>query len=164
MSVPTPGIPGWIVRPTSEERGQVMVSATLTRPADQVATYGYLVNLVERYFSCVDDNDLDGVLDCFTEDAVLTIQSAHSTHTGRDGELRRMYEDLFATYAPRMRHIHFTHVADPANNRIASQFTVELTDTEGNEVTLTNCNFFYLEGLRFRRVFVYMSDGVNVLH
>jgi len=63
-----------------------------------------------------------------------------------------------------MRHIHFTHVADPANNRIASQFTVELTDTEGNEVTLTNCNFFYLEGLRFRRVFVYMSDGVNVLH
>ena len=78
MSVPTPGIPGWIVRPTSKERGQVMVSATLTRPADQVATYGYLVNLVERYFSCVDDNDLEGVLDCFTEDAVLTIHDMRS--------------------------------------------------------------------------------------
>ncbi len=141
-----------------------MVTATLTRPADQVATYGYLVNLVERYFSCVDANDLDGVLDCFTEDAELTIQSAHSTHRGRDDGLRRMYEDLFATNEPRMRHIHFTHVADPANNRIASQFTVELTDTDGTETTLTNCNFFYLEGLRFHRVFVYMSDGVNVLH
>lgn len=141
-----------------------MVSATLTRPADQVATYGYLVNLVERYFSCVDNNDLEGVLDCFTEDAVLTIQSAHSTHTGRDDGLRQMYQDLFATYEPRMRHIHFTHVVDPANNRIASQFTVELTDTDGNEVTLTNCNFFYVDGLRFQRVFVYMSDGVNVLH
>jgi hypothetical protein len=75
-----------------------------------------------------------------------------------------MYEDLFATYAPRMRHVHFTHVADPENNRIASQFTVELTDTDGTETTLTNCNFFYLDGLRFHRVFVYMSDGVNVLH
>jgi ketosteroid isomerase-like protein len=141
-----------------------VVSATLTRPAEHTVTYGYLVNLVERYFSCVDNNDLDGVLDCFTEDAVLTIRSAHSTHSGRDTELRRMYEELFATYKPRMRHIHFTHVADPANARISSQFTVELTDTGGNEVTLTNCNFFYLEGLRFHRVFVYMSDGENVLH
>ena len=141
-----------------------MTSATLTRPVDDVATYGYVVNLVERYFSCVDNNDLDGVLDCFNADASLTIQSAHSTHTGRDDGLRAMYEDLFATYKPRMRHIHFTHVADPANNRVASQFTVELTDTEGNEVTLTNCNFFYLKDLRFQRVFVYMSDGVNVLH
>ena len=141
-----------------------MTTATLTRPAADVATYGYLVNLVERYFSCVDANDLDGVLDCFTEDAVLTIQSAHSTHEGRDTGLRTMYEDLFATYRPRMRHIHFTHVADPENNRVASQFTVELTDTEGTELTLTNANFFYLRDLRFARVFVYMSDGQNVLH
>ncbi|SFO42299.1 conserved hypothetical protein [Geodermatophilus obscurus] len=140
-----------------------MVTATITRPAGDAPTYGYLVNLVERYFSCVDANDLSGVLDCFTEDAVFTIQSAHSTHSGRDG-LRAMYEDLFATYTPRMRHVHFTHVADPENNRIASQFTVELTDTGGTETTLTNCNFFYLDGLRFHRVFVYMSDGVNVLH
>ncbi|MGY1683760.1 hypothetical protein [Geodermatophilus sp. SYSU D01176] len=32
-----------------------MVSATVTRPADQVATCGYPVDLVERYSSCVDD-------------------------------------------------------------------------------------------------------------
>jgi uncharacterized protein (TIGR02246 family) len=147
----------------SQSGGSAVVAATLTRPAEGTPTYGYLVNLVERYFSCVDDNDLEGVLDCFTEDAVFTIQSAHSTHRGPD-ELRAMYVDLFATYKPRMRHIHFTHVVDPANARISSQFTVELTDTEGNEVTLTNCNFFYLEGLKFHRVFVYMSDGENVLH
>jgi ketosteroid isomerase-like protein len=141
-----------------------VVAATLTRPAEDTPTYGYLVNLVERYFSCVDNNDLEGVLDCFTEDAVFTIQSAHATHTGRDTGLRQMYEELFATYEPRMRHIHFTHVADPENNRVASQFTVELSDTGGNEVTLTNANFFYLRDLRFQRVFVYMSDGQNVLH
>src|SRR3712207_2073706 len=79
IGVLTPAVPGRIARPTSQERGQVMVSATLTRPADQVATYGYLVNLVERYFSCVDDNDLDGVLDCFTEDAVLTRSEEHTS-------------------------------------------------------------------------------------
>lgn len=141
-----------------------MTSATLTRPSDSAATYGYVVNLVERYFSCVDNNDLEGVLDCFTEDAVFTIQSAHAVHEGRDTGIRQMFEELFATYKPRMRHIHFTHVADPENNRVASQFTVELTDTEGTEVTLTNANFFYLRDLRFQRVFVYMSDGVNVLN
>lgn len=63
-----------------------------------------------------------------------------------------------------MRHIHFRHVADPENNRVASQFSAELTDNEGTEIALTNANFFYLEDGLFRRVFIYMSDGVNVLN
>lgn len=127
-------------------------------------TYGYLVDLVERYFNFVDAYDLDGVLSCFTEDAVATVQSARSVHEGRDTNVRKMYEDLFENYKTHMRHIHFRHIADPENGRIASQFTVELTDNEGNDVQLTNANFFYLENGKFNRVYVYMSDGVNVLN
>ncbi len=141
------------------------MTAMTTLPAAGSATsYGYLVDMVERYFHFVDTYDLEGVLSCFTEDAVVTVQSAHSVHDGRDTSIRQMYEDLFAAYPKHMRHIHFRHVADPDNGRVASQFTVELTDTEGAEVRLTNCNFFYLENGRFKRMYVYMSDGENVLH
>ncbi|QNN55064.1 nuclear transport factor 2 family protein [Nocardioides mesophilus] len=127
-------------------------------------TYGYLVDMVERYFHYVDTYDLDGVLSCFAEDAVVTIQSAHAVHQGRDAEIKAMYEELFDNYRARMRHVHFRHVADPDNSRIASQFSVELTGKDGDEVHLTNCNFWYLENGLFKRMYVYMSDGVNVLH
>lgn len=54
-------------------------------------------------------------------------------------------------------HTHFRPVTDPDNNRVASQFSVELTDNDDNHIRLAN--FFYLEGSKFRRVFIYMSDG-----
>ena len=136
---------------------------TLPAAAEKL-TYGYLVDMVERYFHFVDTYDLEGVLSCFTEDAVATVQSARSVHKGRDTEIREMYEELFDNYRQHMRHIHFRHVADPDNGRIASQFSVELTDKDGNTVQLTNSNFWYLENGRFKRMYVYMSDGVNVLN
>lgn len=141
-----------------------MTAATTLPVATERLSYGYLVDMVERYFHFVDTYDLDGVLGCFAEDAVVTIQSAHAVHTGRDTEIKKMYEDLFATYRTHMRHVHFRHVADPDNGRIASQFSVQLTDQQGEQTSLTNCNFWYLEGGRFKRMYVYMSDGVNVLH
>ena len=55
-------------------------------------------------------------------------------------------------------------VDDVATYGPVASHTVELTDVEGNEVTLTNCSFFSLKDLRSQRVFVSMSDGVNVLH
>src|SRR5699024_3389045 len=74
------------------------------------------------------------------------------------------YLELFENYRKHMRHVHFRHVTDPDNNRVASQFSVELTDNDDNDIRLTNANLFYLEGGKFRRVFIYMSDGVTVLN
>ncbi|MFC5996528.1 nuclear transport factor 2 family protein [Pseudonocardia hispaniensis] len=141
-----------------------MSSLLLPSTATGATTYGYLIDMVERYFDAVDKYDLDGVLSCFNEEAVVTIQTAHSVHSGRDDDVRQMYIELFDNYKRNMRHIHFRHVVDPDNNRIASQFEVELTDNDGNQITLTNCNFFYLENGRFSRVYIYMSDGMNVLN
>jgi hypothetical protein len=45
-------------------------------------TAGYLIDMVEYYFAAVDRNDLDAVLSCFNEDAVVTIQSAQAVHPG----------------------------------------------------------------------------------
>ncbi|MDF3306433.1 nuclear transport factor 2 family protein [Rhodococcus sp. T2V] len=126
------------------------------------STYGQLVDLVERYFAALDDGDMDTVLDSFTEDAIFTIQSAQSPHEGRDRGIRKMCEDYISSFK-RIRHVHFRHVVDVENQRIASQFRSEQVALDGTETVLTSCNFFYVEDGRFSRVYVYMSDGVNVL-
>ncbi|MEH7383452.1 nuclear transport factor 2 family protein [Bacillus sp. JJ1533] len=125
----------------------------------------YVKAVEEKYFGNVDGRNLEAILENFREDAVFTIQSAHSVHKGRDTEIRQMYLDLFKNYEPKMIHKDFRHVVDVENNRIASQFNVELIPTEGGpEIFLTNCNFFYLdENGKFKEVYVYMSDGQNVL-
>jgi ketosteroid isomerase-like protein len=131
-----------------------------------VKSKDYYVHMVEnQYFANVDARDLEGVLDCFCEDAVFTIQSAHSVHKGRDSEIREMYINLFANYEPKMIHKDFRHVVDTENSCCSAQFNVELIETGGSEeIFLTNCNFFYFnEEGKFKEVYVYMSDGQNVL-
>ncbi len=126
------------------------------------STYGQLVDLVERYFAALDDGDLETVLDCYTEDAIFTVQSAHSPHAGRDTGVRATYEEFIAAYA-RIRHVHFRHVVDVENQRIASQFRAEMMGHDGIETVLTSANFFYVRDGKFNRVYVYLSEGTNVL-
>lgn len=131
---------------------------------DQPRFREYYVDIVEnRYFGNVDVKNLEGVLDCFGDDAVFTIQSAFTTHEGRDAGIRQMFENLFETYSPKIVHRSFDHVVDAESGRCSSRFEVELVDGEGEEFNYSNCNFFYLdEEGRFERVFVWFS-GDNVL-
>ncbi len=56
-------------------------------------TAGQLVELVEQhYFQNVDGKNIGPVLDCFAEDAVLSVQTAGAVHSGRDGAIRKMFE------------------------------------------------------------------------
>ncbi|MYL71680.1 hypothetical protein GLW00_12500 [Halobacillus litoralis] len=130
-----------------------------------VKSKDFFVKMVEdHYFRNVDANNLEGVLECFREDAVFTIQTAHSVHKGTD-EIKEMFINLFNNYQPKMVHKDFRHVIDEDKNCCASQFNVELIETNSDqEILLTNCNFFYLdEQGKFKEVYVYMSDGQNVL-
>jgi hypothetical protein len=114
--------------------------------------------VVNRYFGKVDRKDLGGVLRTFTPGAVFTIQSAFTTHEGRDTGISKMFENYKI-----ILHKDFTHVVDVESNACSAQFNVELTDPAGKLTKLSNCNFFYLDDAgKFRRVFVYMS-GPNVL-
>ena len=124
----------------------------------------YYVDMVEnRYFGNVDAKSLDGVLDCFRGDAVFTIQSAFTTHEGRDAGIRQMFENLFETYSPKIVHRDFDHIVDAGSGCCSSRFEVELVDGEGREFSYSNCNFFYLdEDGKFERVYVWFS-GENVL-
>ena len=131
--------------------------------AGQVALpYPYYIDIVtKRYFDGVDTKNIAQVLDCFTEDAVLTEVTSNTVHTGRDAGIQAMFARLFADFSL-IWHGNFVHTADPASNSVCSQFTVLITPGMGDELRYENCNRFYLKGDKFDRVYVYMS-GDNLL-
>lgn len=126
-------------------------------------TRASIVNAVEQsYFANLDGKNLEAALDCFRPDAVFTIQSAFSTHRGRDTGIREMLESLFERYE-RVLHKDFAHVIDVDAGSCASQFNVENVYHDGRVELLSNCNFFWFEGRMFKEVYVYMSGGANTL-
>jgi len=115
---------------------------------------------LQQYFANVDRKAMQAVLDCCHEDIEFTIQTDHLTHRGRDG-VRRMFENLFNGYA-HIWHGDFEVAADVDAQSVCARFNVRLQDHQGAQTHLNNCNFWYVENGRFRRVFVFMS-GENVL-
>ena len=125
--------------------------------------YEYYIDIVtKRYFDGVDNYNLDQVLDCFHEDAVLTEVTSMTVHEGRDQGIRKMFEGLFDAHS-RIWHGNFVHTADTENAAICSQFSVEVTPKGADEeLRYENSNRFYLKDGKFTRVYVYMS-GENLL-
>jgi ketosteroid isomerase-like protein len=119
-----------------------------------------LAALVEAYFAAVDRMDLGATLDCFTEDARVTIATFDTVYHGRDTEIQSMYSRLFARYAS-VWHGDFDHVAQ-SPGRIASQFTVRNVSPQGVLTVKHNCNFFRFHQGRICDMSVYMS-GDNSL-
>ncbi|MBZ5702553.1 MAG: nuclear transport factor 2 family protein [Acidobacteriia bacterium] len=120
----------------------------------------YVELAVKKYFANVDRKNLQGVLDCFNEDAVFTIQSHFSVHTGRDTGIRKMFEELFQYRT--ILHTDFENIVDVESEAISSRFRVELDPVSGPHVHLMNVNHWYVKNDKFQRVYVWMS-GENVL-
>ena len=131
-------------------------------PGQVALPYPFYIDIVtKRYFDGVDNKNITQVLNCFTEDAVLTEATSNTVHVGRDAGIRSMFEKLFTDFSD-LWHGNFVHTADPASNSINSQFTVLITPNGGSELRYENCNRFYLKDRLFHRVTVYMS-GDNLL-
>ena len=81
--------------------------------------YEYYVDIVtKRYFHGVDNFDMELVLACFSEDAVLTEVTTMTVHEGRDAGIRTMFEGLFAAHS-RIWHGNFVHTVDVENEATA---------------------------------------------
>ena len=115
---------------------------------------------LNQYFASVDAKSLDAVLDCFHDNAMLTVQTAFVVHSGKDN-IRRMFVDFMDTFKT-IVHKDFTTTVDTKNGRISACFTAELEDLDGNTVVLQNTNFWRVRGGKFQDVYVYMS-GSNPL-
>ncbi len=124
--------------------------------------YEYHVDIVtKRYFHGVDHYDMDLILGCFHDDAVLKEMTSDTVHDGID-QIRQMFVGLFDAHT-RIWHGNFVHTVDVQEHAICSQFSVEVTAKDSGELTrYENCNRFYLRDGKFTGVFVYMS-GSNLL-
>ncbi len=120
-----------------------------------------LVDLaLNKYFAQVDAKNLDAVLDCFHDNAMITVQTAFTTHVGKEG-IKRMFVDFMDSHKT-IIHRDFTCTEDQNNGRIAASFTAELEDHDGGTVLLENTNFWRIRDDKFQEVYIYMS-GANPL-
>ena len=115
---------------------------------------------LKKYFASVDAKNLDAVLDCFHDNAMLTVQTAFAVHSGKEN-IRRMFVDFMDSFET-IIHRDFTTTVDAKNGRISACFTAELEDSEGNTTLLYNTNFWRVRDDKFQEVYVYMS-GANPL-
>lgn len=115
---------------------------------------------INKYFANVDKKDLDAVLECFHDNAMITIQTAFASHVGVEN-IKRMFIDFMGAYDT-IVHRDFTCTVDEANGRITASFIAELTTEDGNKTVLENTNFWRVRGDKFQEVYIYMS-GENPL-
>ena len=120
-----------------------------------------LIKLATKdYFGNVDAKNMEGTLACFHDTALLTVQTDHTTHEGKEG-VKRMFETFFSSFET-IVHKDFECTVDEKNGRIAASFDAVMKDADGNETVLRNTNFWRIRGDKFQEVYVYMS-GANVL-
>ena len=115
---------------------------------------------INQYFGNVDKKDLEAVLDCFHDNAMLTVQTVFTIHEGKQN-IGRMFKDFFDSYDA-IIHRDFTYTVDEVNGRIVASFVAELKDNEDNTTYLHNTNFWRIRDDKFQEVYVYMS-GENPL-
>lgn len=115
---------------------------------------------INKYFANVDKKELGAVLECFHDNAIITIQTAFASHVGIEN-IKRMFIDFMGAYDT-IVHRDFTCTVDEANGRITASFIAELTTANGNKTVLENTNFWRVRGDKFQEVYIYMS-GENPL-
>ncbi len=115
---------------------------------------------INQYFGNVDKKDLEAVINCFHDNAILTVQTVFTLHEGKQN-IGRMFKDFFDNYDV-IIHRDFIYTVDEMNGRIVASFIAELKDSEDNTTYLHNTNFWRIRDNKFQEVYVYMS-GENPL-
>ncbi len=75
---------------------------------------------LEKYFANVDAKNLDAVMDCFHDNAMLTVQNVFVVHDTKDA-IRRMFIDFMASFET-IIHRDFVCTIDEKNGRMAASF------------------------------------------
>ncbi len=112
------------------------------------------------YFGSVDRKDMEAVLDCFHDEALLCVQTEFTRHAGK-ATIRKMFEGFMGAYAS-IVHKDFVCTVDEKNGRITASFEAVLTGDDGSVTRLFNTNFWRIRDGKFQEVYVYFS-GANVL-
>lgn len=95
---------------------------------------------IDNFFLKLNAHDLEGVMQGIAPECEMRIPSSNFTYTGWDA-LRDHLDDFLTSFTV-VNFRDFIAVADPAENRIAVRFNISLTEEDGTETHMSNCNFF----------------------
>ncbi len=119
------------------------------------ATARQMTRQIEHYFAAVDAGDVDAIIDTLAPRCVLEVVTAGVKHRGLKA-IRTMFEARFQVRASGW-HGDFTHATDPAGGFAATRFRVRSVDRDGRVNERRNVNAFEFDGVRIRRVQIWMS-------
>lgn len=95
---------------------------------------------VANFFKKLNAHDLDGVMEGIADECEMRIPSSGFTYTGK-AALREHLDD-FLTSFPIVNFRDFIVASDPVEGRLAVRFNISLTEDDGTETHMSNCNFF----------------------
>lgn len=95
---------------------------------------------IDGFFKKLNAHDLEGVMQNVADDCEMRIPSSNFTYTGK-AALNDHLDDFIQSF-PVIYFRDFVASADPIENRVAVRFNISLTDDEGEETHMSNCNFF----------------------
>ena len=119
-----------------------------------------MIDLVNKYFTGVDGEDISTIKETLTPDCIFSVET-HCVELQGYGQIENMFKRLWANHDT-VKHHKFIYVPCPDVGRIAVRFKVDNTLLDGQMVHKSNCNFFEVEGDKFKSISVYMS-GHNTL-
>jgi ketosteroid isomerase-like protein len=120
-----------------------------------------LIELVNRYFSAVDGQDIETIKDTLAPNCIFTVET-HGIRLEGHAQIERMFDRLWTSHAG-VKHHDFVYIASSEDGRIATRFQVVNTHHDGQLTHKSNCNFFEVFNGQFISVAVYMA-GQNTLN
>jgi len=119
-----------------------------------------MIDLVNKYFTGVDEEDIASIKEALTPDCIFSVETHGVELQGHD-KIEKMFKRLWENHEA-VKHHKFIYVPCPDENRIAVRFQVDNTLLDGQMIHKSNCNFFEVKDDKFERVAVYMT-GHNTL-
>jgi len=115
---------------------------------------------VDDYFKGCNAHDNDKVTGTFSEDCLMHFPAAQFKYQGK-AHLIEHFEDFLDSFP--VIHFHdFTNIVDEQSQSIVSYFNIHLTDDDGEQVKMRNCNIFHCDeqGL-FKEIVIYNTAALD---
>lgn len=109
--------------------------------------------LISTYFLAVDEERIEDILDCFTDDASIQFAFMDAPAQGRDA-LRRLFTEHVGRFAEHVDVV--TRVLIQGTNGV-SEIVFDATTVDGRPVHLENCNVYRFQEGKFHQVTVYLD-------
>ena len=114
-----------------------------------------MIHAIEAYFRDVDNFDTDAILTHFTDDGVMEVVNHGVRNEGVDA-IRAAYDGR-AELVQSSWHGNFQHTVDEDAGRVATRLIARRTNADGSTAKVENLTLFQLEGLKIKRLSIWMS-------